>query len=285
MTEDAAPRLEDFLDDAAEPPEVLWHYTDAAGLQGILETRTFWATEATFSNDAAEIHHGLGVWRDAVDSYEYMGKKSTTGARVKALRVATHQIMGPYVTTEMRPFLVCFCDSGDVLSQWRAYGGSDTAGGYALGFAPPETSVRFRLSRVVYDRDAQRSACAALVDASVRAVDKNTRDMGRFTEFLLGIRANPIEAATTFKDPAFAEEHEWRLVYLRDADRATLDVKHRVSRGLLLPYVEVETPRLVAVNCGPSPDPALKQAGVRSLLDANGYQDVTVEGSLAPLRV
>lgn len=85
------------------------------------------------------------------------------------------------------------------------------------------------------------------------------------------------------KDPAFAEEREWRLVFLR-GDRVGVDVRHRVSRGLLVPYVEIETPRLVAVNCGPSPDPPLKQAGVRRL-KANGYDDVTVEGSLAPLRV
>jgi hypothetical protein len=285
MTTGATPRLADFLDDAVAPPDVLWHYTDAAGLKGIVETETFWATDATFSNDTAEISHGFDVWDAALDGYVYSGKKVTTGVRVEAMRKATHEFLKPFVVTDLRPFLVCFCGDGDVLSQWRAYGGSDTAGGYALGFAPPDSDVRLRLSRVVYDVEAQQRACAALVDALIRASDRNTRDITAQRNLIGATLWSALDAATMLKNPAFAEEQEWRLVHLHGRGGDALAVRHRLSRGLLVPYVEIEMPRLVAVNCGPSPGPSRKQAGVRSLLDAHGYHDVTVQGSLAPLRV
>lgn len=37
-----------------------FHYTTAAGLQGILDDRAFWATDANFLNDFTEIQLGVG---------------------------------------------------------------------------------------------------------------------------------------------------------------------------------------------------------------------------------
>lgn len=284
MSTDGPPRLHEFLGDEPAPPPVLWHYTDAPGLKGIVEGGTFWATEATFMNDTAEVRHGLDLMAAAMDAYADDGLKATTRARVEGMRQATRTIYRPLGEDDLRPFVVCFCGDGDVLSQWRAYGGSDTAGGYALGFEAPEESRLLRLHQVVYDIGTQERACASLIDALVRRSDKNTRDVTEMAYLVLGFVNGVAEAATSFKDPAFSEEREWRLVWL-GADTPDVQVEHRVSRGLVVPYIEIEAPRLVAVNCGPSPAPALKQAGVRSLLKANGLTDVTVEGSAAPLRV
>ena len=43
-------------------------------------------------------------------------------------------ILRPWLDTQLRLFVTCFCSNGDLLSQWRAYAGS---GGYAVGFTPP----------------------------------------------------------------------------------------------------------------------------------------------------
>jgi hypothetical protein len=63
---DLAQQLEGLLialDDELMPPrpalpESLFHYTDAAGLQGILKSRQIWATDCRYLNDREEMQVG-----------------------------------------------------------------------------------------------------------------------------------------------------------------------------------------------------------------------------------
>ena len=46
----------------ADPrPERLYHFTDCAGLIGIFEKRTIWASLATSLNDPSEVRYGLNL--------------------------------------------------------------------------------------------------------------------------------------------------------------------------------------------------------------------------------
>src|SRR4051794_188276 len=47
-------------------PEILYHYTTAAGLIGIVQSQTLWATNAEFLNDAQELLCGRPQVRDAL---------------------------------------------------------------------------------------------------------------------------------------------------------------------------------------------------------------------------
>jgi hypothetical protein len=40
-----------------QPPAILYQYTDATGLMGILQSGAVWATDARFLNDAAELEY------------------------------------------------------------------------------------------------------------------------------------------------------------------------------------------------------------------------------------
>jgi hypothetical protein len=46
--------------------EILYHYTTAAGLMGIVQSRTLRATNAEFLNDAQELQFGRSRLRDAL---------------------------------------------------------------------------------------------------------------------------------------------------------------------------------------------------------------------------
>src|SRR5437588_295872 len=45
----------DFVWKSAAIPEVLWHYTNGAGLLGIAENKSLWCTEYRHLNDSAEL--------------------------------------------------------------------------------------------------------------------------------------------------------------------------------------------------------------------------------------
>jgi len=48
-------------------PELLYHYTDQRGLDGILSSASIWATHYKFLNDFSERDHGFGFFSKAIE--------------------------------------------------------------------------------------------------------------------------------------------------------------------------------------------------------------------------
>ena len=100
-----------------------------------------------------------------------------------------------------------------------------------------------------------------------------------------------------FKDEAFSEEKEWRLIYQHDSIGSGVKYfKFRTSRGLLLPYISL---RLLDPNVfkeepyfpikkiwiGPTLDPELGEKALRMFLRNQGYEhSIEIKPSLIPLR-
>jgi hypothetical protein len=121
-------------------PELLYHYTDAGGLIGIVEDDVLWATDAEFLNDAQELRYGREEMREALLaraeelSAGGIPEGSAEGSRATAIRSAADHLEpgGTFAQRQYHSaYVACVCEDGDLLSQWRAYGG---AGGYAIGF-------------------------------------------------------------------------------------------------------------------------------------------------------
>ncbi|MBL8383020.1 MAG: DUF2971 domain-containing protein [Burkholderiales bacterium] len=290
-----------WLSRQGEPPRgILYHYTTAAGLLGILASGKFWATHLNYLNDPTELDYGVGLVRGALHA-EANRRKS--GA-VAALLATTARNFNPFGL--LNAYAVCFCEQGDQLSQWRGYG--NTGGGYALGVAPravaadlpPEPKISLR--RVVYDRTEQ----STLIEDSVRAFAMHAD--GVFEKrWPIAIQE---EAATIlrnafrqevgdflwcFKNPGFHEEREWRFVYITGpVDPAPMSVCFRPSQDGVVPYVELDLFLLrqgeekhlgiSEVVCGPTLHPLHGQSAVRMAISAYGYKDVAVRQSVVPLR-
>jgi hypothetical protein len=47
-------------------PRPLWHYTTASGLEGILSSRSLWASDVQYMNDASELSYAEGLIADEV---------------------------------------------------------------------------------------------------------------------------------------------------------------------------------------------------------------------------
>jgi hypothetical protein len=50
-------------------PEALYHYTDAGGFKGIIESGVIRATHISFMNDATEYLHAVSLLRDAIAEF------------------------------------------------------------------------------------------------------------------------------------------------------------------------------------------------------------------------
>lgn len=289
----------------AAAPDGLWHYTDGVGLQGILTRDELWATDTRFLNDSTEINYGLEMAEEAVEAATSSGlwKQPTTHFLRRVMATDGANLTG-FLRARSEVYVACFCEEGDLLSQWRAYAGRDSAGGYALKFQhrSPMTGWidhlgrgTLRLQRVMYDRGDQLAAFNDLIAALAPIYDLHHSEqrMNALTQTLVdGI----LELATLCKHPSFQEEREWRVVYERSSDSNPLPLQHRASHGLLVPYVSLALPAavgamaghlpVVEVCCGPSPDPELKQVGVwRQLRSLSAFSGLAISGSQSPLRL
>lgn len=292
--------------DTPAAPTTLWHYTDAGGLQGILTSQRLWATDARFLNDAVEISYGAEVFGSALMAYDVSPFQAAAADYVNQIRDPNRRLIANYFNEAVRVFAACFCEEPDLLSQWRAYSGADQAGGYALGFEPkapihawPQAAPGghgLALRRVLYDPAEQMAEATALIDALVHVLDLAPTSLSTRAAFDTWLADGAVEFASWCKHPSFHEEREWRVIYVVRDDTVPLDVDHRPSRGVLIPYVRLELPRgvgarpddlpIIEVRCGPSRQPERKKAGVRSLLaTTKEFAHIAVTGTSSSLVV
>jgi hypothetical protein len=108
-------------------PDVIYHYTDAAGLFGILTGGQLRLTDIFGLNDPSELRHGIQLGISALsDAAQNAHPAAKVFARI------FQEIMSGNVQAIAHFFVGCFSENGDELGQWRAYG--DDGRGFAIGF-------------------------------------------------------------------------------------------------------------------------------------------------------
>ena len=113
---------------------VVWHYTNRRGLEGILESHTVRASDATTMNDPNELMTGHRALEQAL-----------VRARLQpevAQGVREHLSRSRAVMDQGQTFVLSASNRDDSLAQWRAYGGlkADLTG-YAIGFKVEELNL------------------------------------------------------------------------------------------------------------------------------------------------
>jgi hypothetical protein len=186
-----------------------------AGLRGIVDTRSFWASHAEYLSDASELTYATALIQEVVA--DEAGRLASKSVRSLAERP---EVVDPLLIG-LRPFVVCFCENGDLLSQWRGYGASGPA--YALGLDLRIVSAlriaNCVLRKVIYSRADQEALVRASVQNWAAAIEAQVsagtpEDTIYPYPALWILQSMLVEQYLCFKHPAFAEEHEWRLIKL-----------------------------------------------------------------------
>lgn len=108
----------------------LYHYTNVAGLRGILESGTVWFTDFRHMNDPSEITHGIEISHDVIRDIK-TGADGRVGLFLDCL---ADMMRLENFSRALEYFIGSFSRARDDLGQWRAYG--DNGRGVAIGFAP-----------------------------------------------------------------------------------------------------------------------------------------------------
>jgi len=245
--------LETF-DEIAAPDFVirfpeLHHYTDLSGLKGILSTNTLWATHFAHLNDRAEmraLREPLTEFlQSAVVSRVRQSMVSRQAWRAFRRSVDIEQEVSIFVSAffgtafERGPtepmaqsYITSFCthasgsyeSENGLLSQWRAYGGSN--GRFCLVFDTANVIDQLEKEWNFYDYFYGKLIDVVYQTPSV-PIDQLFPDLiGFYTEHLAGgimqgmkrpsseMIVEFIAAATRFKHQGFREEQEARIIVI-----------------------------------------------------------------------
>lgn len=275
----------------SDPPAVLYHHTDAAGLLGIIEHGTLRYSDIRFLNDSREFKQtcDLLVWharkhaafhredyikRGAMPSqFDSMMDNMVAKLDHKRIYRALASIKGKELYTPAStepifaiPFVASFTRKRDALSQWRGYGNAQ----YCIGFDVSALTA-----------DAQSSLIRVSYHPDEHALPRLDH---RFTSFFEGhrehIKDNGYLDGEVVQDGlddilydlwrgnfflerkhwGFHEEAEYRLI--ANVDEKSKDIQIKASRGYPKPYVDrlpfgdAQTLRssITEIICGPGLD-------------------------------
>lgn len=295
------------MDFEQEEPEreLLYHYCDVAAFESIIRTNALWLSPFRQSNDSEE---GVRAQKMLIDLALKYGLSDD--------EVAEFRQTLSYQPLFQDCYGLCLSERGDLLSQWRGYA-ADGAG-FSIGFdpevlhaLPPFPNVNNsvfgvtdpKLHRVLYAEDEQiqelkpwfdsmkdhvKDGCLAVLGSLNEVATSEISNLVRANLELRRKLTEGLDRLYKIKGHAFREEQEWRLVSLA-YQLSGFSFKYRISRGVLIPYLEYPMPNrsqaqsvISHVYLGPKNRTSLYI--VRMLLNQFDLEDVTVCNSSASYR-
>ena len=201
--------------DSRPQPATLYHYTDARGLLGIVESRALWATGFRYLNHGEELLYPYQSLLAELEGYEF--------PLLAAVKSRLDQIcMARAADPTGGVFVACLSASRDEAGQWARHGGD--SGGFALRFDVERLTgtsgyaatsehgmLRMRLRdgprEVGYgddwrDREVERMA----------GMLSSTNGGSGFDIIDAGLAASLLDDLARIKHGGFLAEREWRLV-------------------------------------------------------------------------
>jgi Protein of unknown function (DUF2971) len=221
---------------------LIWHYTNFAGLQGILSGHV-WASSLTYLNDKQEFKYGISIGMQILEDELVHHPDSP------ALQKLQRETKAHLATTDPQDiFVASFSTKKDDLSQWRAYSGSGPM--FSIGFNSMSLSMvarqwRFELKQVCYSRtevekELREEIADALNDAAYESQVSNDIPPGQITS-AMKIAYAIATLAPRLKNHAFSAESEWRLIrsgYSSINDGA-LERHFRQAGSLVVPFLKL----------------------------------------------
>lgn len=282
----------------------LHHYTNAEGLYGILKSNKMRATNTRYLNDPQELKYATEMVKEILES------NSPLETETKELDNFWIALLNKFeqLYKEIDIYIICFCENGDLLSQWRGYGSQ--GGGYSIELnretirnaGRNKEQNKYVIRKVEYSSKKQSQVINQICDTSAESIRKieQTIDKEKLKDVVNKIIALVSKVLlyqiARFKQEAFKEENEWRIIYLVDNQDEYIkeSFDFRFKNGLAIPYIELqlseENGELInklpinRIVCGPSLDTPRALKSLKLMKKRFGYDKVTIKKSSFTLR-
>jgi hypothetical protein len=265
----------------------LYHYTDLAGLNGVVSKNDLWLTHVRFCNDDEELTHGQKIVAQTLAAE----KSNPIPDDQRAYLNKVEELVSKPVPDGV--YICCFCAEDNLLSQWRGYAANGAGvsielnhGEFEYLTGPDCPHGLLRLWKVFYNEDQQRRIVAKALEFAWTMqthlpMEKRIQNAADAIQFFI----------PTFKNRDFEEENEWRLIFT-PRPNAPVTPQFRTARNMLVPYYTLQKlgwlatrPLPVTGLCiGPSIHKQLNAQSAELLLRQRGYVNVPITISQTPFR-
>ena len=290
-----------------EDGDKLYHYTSAAGLQGICE-KEFWVTERNFLNDRTEFQIATEIFCEVLESHMIdRDRLSVLKEKIskELRRLETPGKLGEK-TAYYGDYVISFCLDNDSTLMWAEY--SDFMG-YCMKFDFQKLLDSFEKSKeilhgkVIYDHSEQFQLLEEMFEQEILLEPTicegltSWKDLDFISHKEIGELVNVVPIILSaynmfFKKPCFSGEHEYRFVFMCTHDgglgreKDLVSQYFRLKNEVFIPYVRK---RLQSLEClesvliGPKNNSDIAVYGLEYFF-RNKKLSVSVERSQMPLR-
>lgn len=219
--------------------KLVYHYCDNYKMANILSGKTLRMSDITKSNDYEEVKMFFPGILDAIeDEYrkdefplQYMDR-TNRDALGKLLEWEYDILRYEFDRGGVTNFVVCFCEEGDVLSQWRGY--ADNGKGCSLGFSVKEledycNTYKGILRFEQVDYKTVKEINVTIVEEALKVLNELRGLRNWIVENLPSLNEEKIDkmfqyyfhqmissvlmSSLKYKSETFKEEQEWRLFF------------------------------------------------------------------------
>ena len=276
-------------------PDELWHYTDATGLIGILQSKQIWSTQISCLNDASEQRH----FGDLVHAKVKERRRDNKDPLLEPLFRVADEALRSREFTAVGQFVACFSEARDDLGQWRGYGGGEC--GYAIGFSSNgilsaiSPRVNTLLMPMIYADSVHNFVASDVIRMGEvyyrQGLCRGNPDLWT-QEFVTAFGDVLSLTAANVKHPKFSGEAERRIVtMLQPGEQKKLEFRQKrtmLARHLPISLVVEEDGAchlpITRIVVGPGPAQRVSKVSVGELLVKFDYQHIPVELSEVPYR-
>lgn len=259
-------------------PEKLYHYTNTDAAINIIESGEFWLTHVKYFNDRKEYYDGVELILELLSS-----RASELGDEL-LLELRNIFLGEQWQDKPLTVGVLSFSAQRDLLSQWRGYTKQNL--GIALGFNAVglcSQEIKAHLRSCVYLSEEKAAIVNKIVDEALRKFGKENKSINEVASEVFWLFQ---EAAITFKNIAFHEEDEWRLITFPFAQN---DRKWNFRSGAstIIPFVKLKINLkfcLEEVLVGPSSNQALTKNSLYYMMLKNEIWKNNVVPSSVPYR-
>lgn len=233
----------------------IYHYTDINGFFNIVTQKKIWLSGPHNLNDHQELHWAYRKIEDTFARQEGKFKPEHLQSLWQLIHI-----------NKIVPFTCSLSSDGDLLSQWRAYAKDGV--GVAIGFnsdllpntgSLPHYTAAVQNSittlKVQYNEDIQDSTIEHIVVSTLESMSNNEKLQPEIFTIDASHKLNGL--ATIYKNSAFREECEWRIIHtpiitgninsnITSVNAGISELKHRVSNDKLISYFEYDFAELIS---------------------------------------
>jgi len=277
-------------------PELVYHYTTAEGIIGILSSKMIRATHIRYLNDRSELIYPLELIQKSLNAcVDVLG---TTFIKLVFDQLKNIDLY--VVSFAKKRGAASFDEAGDLLSQWRAYGKN----GFAIGVETTKinkTGDGLFFIEIEYEKKKQEEHIIAVIGQATALLKKYTEPGGKgipakhlfkISEIL--VKHFSPHCLLSFKHPTFSEEQECRAAYFA---HPIDNIKVRATKdGIVVPYLDLinisqsleqnqsqyNWMPLKEIIVRPNTDQILAKKSLEVLLKENGFKDVKIKPSDIP---